>query len=51
MFKGLSMQLHRGLDFAEVHESVEDVVMLHNIERFPSVLVIKVRGHACNMGL
>jgi hypothetical protein len=42
MFKGLSMQLHRGLDFAEVHESVEDVVLLHSIETFPSVLVIKV---------
>ena len=42
MFKGLSMQLHRGLDFAQVHESVEDVVLLHSIEKFPSVVVIKV---------
>lgn len=49
MFKGLSMQLHRGLDFAEVHESVEDVVTLHGIERFPSVLVIKVGGYGLSV--
>ena len=42
MYKGLSMQLHRGLDFAEVHESVEEVVLLHSIEQFPSIIVIKV---------
>ncbi|GAX77546.1 hypothetical protein CEUSTIGMA_g4990.t1 [Chlamydomonas eustigma] len=45
MYKSLSMQLHRGLDFAEVHESVEDVVLLHAVEQFPFLLVIKSDGN------
>ena len=45
------MQLHRGLDFTEVHESIEDVVLLHSIEKFPSVIVIKVKSRYSSLGI
>jgi hypothetical protein len=44
MYRGISMQLHRELDFASVHESVEDVAMTYSVEEFPTVLVLKVWG-------
>lgn len=44
MYKGLSMQLHRGLDFAEVHKDVKDVVAMHEVQDFPTIMVAKADG-------
>lgn len=42
MYKGLSHQLHAGLAFAEVHEQVADVVAMHEVADFPTLMVFKV---------
>lgn len=44
MYKGLSMQLHDGLDFAEVHESSSDIVEAYGISDFPMLIVTKSDG-------
>lgn len=44
LFKGLSMQLHLGLDFAEVHESALDVIEMYGITDFPTLIVTKGDG-------
>ena len=43
MYKGLSMQLHRGLNFAEVQQDASDLVAMHEVVDFPTLIVSKVR--------
>ncbi|GIL63968.1 hypothetical protein Vafri_17880 [Volvox africanus] len=44
LYKGLSMQLRRGLEFGLVHSAAEEVVREFGVESFPTVLVLKVGG-------
>lgn len=44
LYKSLSMQLRGGLSFAEIHESVQDVVKQYDITHFPTLVVLKQDG-------
>ena len=44
MFKGLSMQLNNGIDFAEVHESSSDIIESYSVTDFPTLIVTKSDG-------
>ncbi|GIL93520.1 hypothetical protein Vretimale_19909 [Volvox reticuliferus] len=44
LYKGLSMQLRRGLGFGLVHSTAEEVVREFEVESYPTVLVLKVGG-------
>ncbi|KAG1666886.1 hypothetical protein FOA52_013519 [Chlamydomonas sp. UWO 241] len=44
MYKGISTQLHLGLGFGLVHESVQQVVEANNVMEFPTVVVTTPDG-------